>query len=82
MSGAGARGQVRWSGQTGGQGYFGAQFRDHFEWLLDHLEAILAPLGPPGGPLGSKYPPLLSLDSPRILQESLQEPPGADLGLN
>ena len=31
MSGAGARGQVRWSGQTGGQGYFRGQFRHHFE---------------------------------------------------
>ena len=38
--------------------------------------------GPPGEPLGSKYLPGASLDSPRTLQETLLEPHGADLGLN
>ena len=41
--------------------------------------AILAPLGPPGGPLGSKYLQGASLDPPKTLQESLQEPPGANM---
>ena len=43
---------------------------------------LLALLGPPGGPLGSKCLPGPSLDLPRSLQESLLESPGADLGSN
>ena len=66
-------GQVRPGGPLGPPGYHP---------LGSHLEVSLAPLGPPGGPLGSKCPPGPSLDSPRTLQESLQEPPGADLGPN
>ena len=42
----------------------------------------MAPLGPPGGPLGSKCLPGPCLDPPRTLQESFLEAPGADLGFN
>ena len=52
---------------------------DHFGTLGGHVEAILAPLGPPGGSLGSKYLQGASLDPPKTLQESLQEPPGANM---
>ena len=48
----------------------------------NHLEAILAPPGPPGGPLGSKCLTGPCLDPPRTLQENLLEAPGADLGSN
>ena len=53
-----------------------------FRGFWSHLEAILAPLGPPGGPLGSQYFPGPSQDPPRNLQESFLQPPGADLGPN
>ena len=43
---------------------------------------ILAPLGPPGGPPGSKYLPGPSLDPPKTLQENFLEPPRADLKPN
>ena len=39
------------------------------------------PLGPPGGPLGSKYLQGAALDPPKTLQESLQEAPGANMEL-
>ena len=42
----------------------------------------MAPLGPPGGLLGSKCLPEPCLDPPRTLQETLLEAPGADLGSN
>ena len=53
-----------------------------FRGFWSHLEAILAPLGPPGGPLGCKCLPGPSLDPPRTLHENLLESPGVDLGPN
>ena len=43
------------------------------------LEAIFAPPGLPGAPLGSRATPGASQDPPRSVWESQLDPPGADL---
>ena len=53
-----------------------------FRGFWSRLDAILAPLGSSGGPIGPWWPPGGSQDPPGSLLDSLPDPLGVDFGAN